>query len=106
MFKLYCFMPMITNGHANDNYKMLGEVVEHYESGEEAVKDCLSLWHEDDNAQLFVVHDEQGRVWATIARGLNPNDATVSKTDGASQRFRCAYRQTADGIVCDVTSLS
>lgn len=79
--------------------------IKEYNTVEDAVKELLELWHEDDSERLFTVVGLNGHVEATIMRGINPDDATVCKNDGAAQRFRCVYTTTSGKTSCKVTSL-
>lgn len=65
------------------------ELIEHYETVDDAVKDMLTLWHEGKGWQVFRVMDGN-KLAALLWRHDNDEEAFVSR-DGVVRRYRVRY---------------
>ena len=92
MFTLHSTKPVL-----NRDSFFSTEHIENYGTYQDAIKDILDHWNEDDVGITFIVRDEWGNVPVTLIKPqVNSDEAIVIYMDGKVEKFTCTY-QTING---------
>lgn len=75
-----------------------GEVVDNYDTLEEAILSLVELWHENDAPEAFVIRDEDQLVAATVAP-VGSDSAVVVYTHGQVDRYDGINYHRKDGKI-------